>query len=60
LAALRAKYPGETVLGISVFSGEGLAELAARLGRLAAAVDREDGHGWGKETVGDFEEDRSV
>jgi GTP-binding protein len=35
LAELRDKNPGETVLGISVFSGEGLRELSASLGRLA-------------------------
>ncbi|GHV85365.1 GTPase Obg [Spirochaetia bacterium] len=49
LEQLRQKYPDEKVLGISVFSGEGLAELAAELGILvndsaaaavaAAAVD---------------------
>jgi GTP-binding protein len=47
LAALRAKYPGETVLDISVFSGEGLGDLAACLGKLAAQGDREDSGGWG-------------
>jgi GTP-binding protein len=55
LATLQAKYPREKVLGISVFSGEGLAELAGCLGALAAEADREGGHGWGTETVGDFE-----
>jgi GTP-binding protein len=35
LEELKAKYPQETVLGISVFSGEGIPELAARIGRLA-------------------------
>jgi GTP-binding protein len=43
LAALQSRYPGETVLGISVFSGEGLGELAASLGKLAAENDREPG-----------------
>ncbi|GHV75315.1 GTPase Obg [Spirochaetia bacterium] len=47
LATLQATYPGERVLGISVFSGEGLAELAACLGALAAEADREDRPGWG-------------
>jgi GTP-binding protein len=37
LAALREKYGSEKVLGISVFSGEGLAELAAAIGELAEA-----------------------
>jgi GTP-binding protein len=55
LATLQAKYPKETILGISVFSGEGLANLAACLGRLAAAVEKEGRPGWGTETVGDFE-----
>jgi GTP-binding protein len=36
LEALRKKYPGEQVCGFSVFSGEGLEELAASLGALAA------------------------
>jgi GTP-binding protein len=35
LAKLRAKYPNETVLGISVFSGEGLAELAGAFAKAA-------------------------
>ena len=34
LKALKTKYPEEKVLGISVFSGEGLTELARELGRL--------------------------
>jgi GTP-binding protein len=41
LEALKGKYPGETVLGVSVFSGEGLAELGRLFGRLAAK--EEDG-----------------
>ncbi|MDR1098872.1 MAG: GTPase ObgE [Treponema sp.] len=32
---LRARYPDEQIRGISVFSGEGLAELAPELARLA-------------------------
>jgi GTP-binding protein len=35
LLSLKAACPGEDVLGISVFSGEGLPELALRMGRLA-------------------------
>ena len=35
LAQLAGKYPHERVLGISVFSGEGIAELSAELFRLA-------------------------
>jgi GTP-binding protein len=42
LAMLQSRYPGETVMGISVFSGEGLGELAARLGKLAAENDRSE------------------
>ncbi|AEF84857.1 Obg family GTPase CgtA [Treponema primitia ZAS-2] len=38
LEELRAACPGETLLGISVFSGEGLPELAAELGRLAVGT----------------------
>ncbi|MDR0555272.1 MAG: GTPase ObgE [Treponema sp.] len=38
LAALRKKYPDETIFGISVFSGEGLAELAGAITRLADAI----------------------
>ena len=37
LAELKAKYPQEQVSGISVFSGEGIAELASLLGSLVAA-----------------------
>jgi hypothetical protein len=47
---LQSRYPDETVLGISVFSGEGLGELAACLGRLALEGDRE------AEEAGVFEE----
>ncbi|GHV67167.1 GTPase Obg [Spirochaetia bacterium] len=36
-AELKARYAGENVVGISVFSGLGIAELAAALGKLAAA-----------------------
>ncbi|MDR0598695.1 MAG: GTPase ObgE [Treponema sp.] len=36
LERLREKYPGETVLGISVFSGAGLKELARELAALTA------------------------
>jgi GTP-binding protein len=36
LETLKARYPDETVLGISVFSGEGLKELAAEIGAMAA------------------------
>jgi GTP-binding protein len=44
LEELRKKYPGEEVLGISVFSGEGLPELTAVFVRLAgdAAGDRRE------------------
>jgi GTP-binding protein len=35
LEDLKAEYPGERVLGISVFSGDGLPELARVFGRLA-------------------------
>jgi GTP-binding protein len=41
LEELRAKYPAEQVLGISVFSGEGLPRLGAELGRLTAEAERE-------------------
>ncbi|MDR0759804.1 MAG: GTPase ObgE [Treponema sp.] len=41
LEALRKKYPNESVLGISVFSGEGLSELAAAIGALVDRLDRE-------------------
>ncbi|MDR2740472.1 MAG: Obg family GTPase CgtA [Treponema sp.] len=41
LGELCIRYPGETILGVSVFSGEGLEELAAGLGRLAAPGSRE-------------------
>jgi GTP-binding protein len=36
LEALKKQYPGETVAGISVFSGEGLPELRVLFGGLAA------------------------
>jgi GTP-binding protein len=35
LTALAAQYAEETVLGISVFSGQGIPELASRLGAMA-------------------------
>jgi GTP-binding protein len=35
LAELKARYPSETVLGVSVFSGDGIAELGRLFGRLA-------------------------
>jgi GTP-binding protein len=38
LEKLREKYPGEKVRGISVFSGQGLAELAGDLAALADAA----------------------
>jgi GTP-binding protein len=41
LEALKSRYPGETVLGVSVFSGEGIAELGRLFGRLTA--EGEDG-----------------
>jgi GTP-binding protein len=41
LEALRKKY-GESVLGVSVFSGEGLSELAAAIGGLADRLDRRE------------------
>ncbi|MDR1247728.1 MAG: Obg family GTPase CgtA [Treponema sp.] len=47
LAILQSRYPEETVWGISVFSGEGLDELAAALGRLAGENDRNQG--WGRD-----------
>lgn len=40
LAALSAKYPGETVKGISVFSGDGIQELADELLRLCEDGDQ--------------------
>jgi len=39
LAELAQKYPDETVFGISVFSGEGIKELAAEFLRLADSHD---------------------
>jgi GTP-binding protein len=41
LAELREMLAPEPVLGISVFSGEGIAELAAAVGDLVFAVERE-------------------
>jgi GTP-binding protein len=55
LANLQLRHPGETILGVSVFSGEGLEELAAALGKLAVEGDREMDHGWGTERIGAFE-----
>jgi GTP-binding protein len=40
LAELRERYPQEQVYGISVFSGEGLAELSGAVGKLAAGLDQ--------------------
>jgi GTP-binding protein len=39
LGELKRRYPREEVLGISVFSGEGLSELAARIGALVTQPD---------------------
>jgi GTP-binding protein len=41
LEALKKKYPGETILGISVFSGDGIPELGRLFGRLVG--EGEDG-----------------
>jgi GTP-binding protein len=41
LEQLRYKYPEEKILGISVFSGKGLKELAAELGALVTAASKE-------------------
>jgi GTP-binding protein len=38
--ALKKKYPEETALGISVFSGQGVGELAELFGRLAGEEDK--------------------
>jgi GTP-binding protein len=40
LEELEAKYPGETIRAVSVFSGEGLEELGRELFRLAAAGEK--------------------
>jgi GTP-binding protein len=40
LEELRTKYPAEQVLGISVFSGEGLSQLGTALGRLVVEAER--------------------
>ncbi|MDR1177860.1 MAG: GTPase ObgE [Spirochaetaceae bacterium] len=45
LAELEALYPGEVVLGISVFSGAGLAELASRITLLASVSGENTGEG---------------
>ncbi|MDR2494075.1 MAG: GTPase ObgE [Spirochaetaceae bacterium] len=37
LAEMRARYAEETVVGISVFSGQGIPELASLMGKLARA-----------------------
>jgi GTP-binding protein len=42
LGELKAKYPGEEVLGISVFSGQGISGLTSVLGRLAANAGSRD------------------
>ncbi|MDR1238798.1 MAG: GTPase ObgE [Treponema sp.] len=39
LEALRSRYPGERIWGISVFSGEGLEELAPALAELAGSAE---------------------
>lgn len=41
LAELAAKYPAEQVRGVSVFSGEGITELAEDILRLVEAVEKE-------------------
>jgi GTP-binding protein len=46
LEALREKYPGERVFGVSVFSGEGLAELAGAIGVFAEGGSLPPERGW--------------
>jgi GTP-binding protein len=41
LESLRIRYPAEEILGISVFSGQGIGELAALMGRLVDAGDHD-------------------
>ena len=55
LPELKQKYPSETVMGISVFSGEGIDKLALALDRLSYAgeADRTD-QGHKKEGEGAF------
>ncbi|MDR2700803.1 MAG: GTPase ObgE [Spirochaetaceae bacterium] len=43
LEKLAAKYPEETVLGISVFSGQGLKELAGKIGAMVSGGNEEPG-----------------
>jgi GTP-binding protein len=38
---LRARYPAEEILGISVFSGQGIGELAELMGRLVDAGEKD-------------------
>ena len=65
LEKLRDRYPAEEVRGISVFSGEGLSELAAGLVRLADAgaadqrrrIAAEDPAGTGEYPAEDLTED---
>ncbi|MDR3171694.1 MAG: GTPase ObgE [Treponema sp.] len=41
LESLKTRYAGERVLGVSVFSGEGIPELVACIGALVQAADAE-------------------
>ncbi|MDR0377998.1 MAG: GTPase ObgE [Spirochaetaceae bacterium] len=41
LEMLRKKYPNESVVGISVFSGQGLSEFAGAVGSLVDRLDRQ-------------------
>ncbi|MDR0452551.1 MAG: GTPase ObgE [Treponema sp.] len=42
LGELREKYPGEQLFGISVFSGDGVGELARAIGALVDSIDSEE------------------
>jgi GTP-binding protein len=59
LEKLAAKYPQETVLGISVFSGQGLKELAGKIGTMVCSGGNERGDEGGEEQDGGDEEGNS-
>jgi GTP-binding protein len=59
LAELAARYPGEQVRGISVFSGEGIAGLAQDFLRLTELVEQEENRKEDEQTSFDEELDEA-
>jgi len=55
LEELTAKYPGENIIGISVFSGQGLKQLAGEIGSLVQSAEQDAAAGNDDTTLSDDE-----